>query len=149
MAFRVGHAPLGKAGAWLIRLADPAGFSRSLSLPPPIAPSLIPHFVEAAFAHGVAGYFFAMTLYTFGEMLSLPIGSSYSGELAPEKYRGRYFGVSGTVWAIAGLVGSGGIWCYGQIGTLWWIIAGACGVVGGLILIVPPRKSVPVATATA
>ena len=54
MAFRVGHAPLGKAGAWLIRLADPAWLSRSLSLPPPIAPSLIPHLVEAAFAHGVA-----------------------------------------------------------------------------------------------
>jgi MFS family permease len=102
-----------------------------------------------AFAHGIGGYLLAMTFYTFGEMLSLPIGSSYSGELAPEKFRGRYFGVSGTVWAIAGLVGSGGIWCYGQIGTLWWIVAGASGVVGGLILLPQPRRPAPVATATA
>lgn len=92
-----------------------------------------------AFAHGLTGYLLAMTFYTFGEMLSLPIGSSYSGELAPEKFRGRYFGVSGTVWAIAGLVGSGGIWCYGQLGPIWWIIAGASGVVGAFVILPQPR----------
>jgi MFS family permease len=102
-----------------------------------------------AFAHSVGGYLLAMAFYTFGEMLSIPIGSSYSGELAPVKYRGRYFGVSGTMWAIAGLVGSGGIWCYGQIGTLWWIVAGACGVIGGLILLPQPRQPAPEAAATA
>lgn len=91
-----------------------------------------------AFAHTVPGYLLAMGLYTFGEMLSLPIGSSYSSELAPQKFRGRYFGVSGTIWAIAGLVGSSGIWFYGQMGSVWWIIAGASGVVGALVML--PRR---------
>jgi MFS family permease len=86
-------------------------------------------------AHHLGAFFAAMALYTLGEMVSLPMGSSYNGELAPEKYRGRYFGLSSTVWAIAGLMGSGGIWLYGHLGPAWWYIAGTCSVLGGLVMV--------------
>ena len=86
-------------------------------------------------AETMRGFLGAMALFTLGEMLSLPIGTSYGGELAPEKYRGRYFGLSGTVWSIAGLLGSSGVWIYGRLGPSWWFLAGASGVAGALVML--------------
>ncbi len=74
----------------------------------------------------------AMTLFTFGEMVSLPIASGYASELAPVALRGRYFGLFGTVWGFAGLVGSLGPWMYGQLGGTWWMVAGLGGLAGGI-----------------
>lgn len=99
-----------------------------------------------AFVDHLAGFYVAMALYTLGEMLSLPIGTSYGGELAPEKYRGRYFGLSGTAWAIAGLMGSSGIWFYGEMGPAWWYVAGFGGLLGALVMLLPsPRPRATVA----
>ncbi len=80
------------------------------------------------------GFFAAMTLFTVGEMLSLPISMSYVSTLAPEKYRGRYFGTRGMAWAFAGLAGSAGIWGYGRWGDTWWLLAGGCSLVGALLM---------------
>ncbi len=90
-------------------------------------------------AFGLAGttaaFFAAMLLFTVGEMLSLPVGSNYISELTPEKYRGRYFGVFGTVWALAGTVGSAGIWFYSRMGANWWFVAGLCGLIGSAVML--------------
>lgn len=94
-------------------------------------------------ARSQALFLLAMAIFTFGEMLSLPIGSSYNSELAPEKFRGRYFGLSGAIWALSGLMGSIGIWSYGQIGSGWWAVAGISGLIASLIMI--PRRSGAVA----
>ncbi len=79
-------------------------------------------------------FFLAMGLFTLGEIIALPIGMAYSSNLAPEAMRGRYFGLRGMTWALAGLIGSIGIWCYGAMGATWWYLSGAIGVAGAVCI---------------
>jgi len=81
-----------------------------------------------------AGFFAGMALFTLGEMLSLPIAMSYASTLAPQAYRGRYYGVRGMVWATAGMTGSSGVWFYGQLGDAWWFLAGGIGLLGAGVM---------------
>jgi len=81
------------------------------------------------------GFFVAMVIFTIGEMLALPISQSYTSTLAPEAYRGRYFGIRGIVWAMAASIGSVGVWFYGQMGDAWWYVAGGIGVLGALVML--------------
>ncbi|MEZ5414693.1 MAG: MFS transporter [Opitutaceae bacterium] len=89
------------------------------------------------------GFFVAMVIFTVGEMLALPISQSYTSTLAPEAYRGRYFGIRGIVWAMAASIGSVGVWCYGQMGDAWWYVAGAIGVLGALVMLGTLREPAP------
>lgn len=73
-------------------------------------------------ARNPLGFFLAMGVFTLGEILSLPIGMAYSSNLAPAKFRGRYFGFRGMAWGCAGLLGSLGVWAYAEIGPAWWIV---------------------------
>lgn len=93
--------------------------------------------------HTQGGFFAAMLLFTLGEMLAMPISQSYTSMLAPEQYRGRYFGIRGIVWAMAATIGSVGVWCYGQLGAQWWYIAGGIGVLGALVMLGSLRESAP------
>lgn len=85
--------------------------------------------------HTQMEFFAAMTLFTIGEMLSLPISMSYLSNMAPEQFRGRYYGIKGICWALAGMAGSSGVWFYGQMGDHWWYLAGGIGMLGGLIML--------------
>lgn len=87
-------------------------------------------------AHSQGEFFAVMTFFTIGEMLSLPVAMSYASTLAPETFRGRYYGVRGMVWALASMAGSSGVWFYGQWGDTWWYVAGAIGLFGSLLLFV-------------
>lgn len=87
-----------------------------------------------ALADTVLGFVFAMTVFTLGEIAALPIGMAYSSSLAPEAFRGRYFGFRGMTWAASSLIGSSGVWVYGQIGASWWAIAGVFGLIGGALV---------------
>jgi MFS family permease len=91
--------------------------------------------------HTQGGFLAAMALFTLGEMLSLPTGMSYASLLAPETFRGRYFGIRGMVWALAGMMGSSGVWFYGRIGGTWWLIAGGIGMLGGALMLFRPRPA--------
>ncbi|MFQ3241967.1 MAG: MFS family permease [Lentimonas sp.] len=71
-----------------------------------------------AFAQSFVGFLVAMTIFTFGEIIALPVGMACSSDLAPEQYRGRYLGVRGVTWGFAGLVASSGLWFYDAIGPL-------------------------------
>lgn len=79
-------------------------------------------------ANSMTGYILAMTLFTIGEIVAFPIAMAYMSKLTPEKYRGRYFGLKGMTWSLAGVAGSVGIWFYGKYGDLWWIWAGLVGL---------------------
>lgn len=97
------------------------------------------------------GFFLSMILFTIGEMLSLPISMSYTSTLAPTVYRGRYFGIRSVVWAVAGIMGSSGVWFYGQMGDNWWYVAGGIGVLGAIVMMMTlaqpeSRPVVPAAT---
>lgn len=81
-------------------------------------------------ADTLRGYVAAMVLFTLGEIVSFPIGMTYLSYLTPEAYRGRYFGIKGMTWGLAGVIGSIGIWIYGHIGPAWWICAGVLALLG-------------------
>ncbi len=80
-------------------------------------------------------FFLAMGLFTLGEIIALPIGMAYSSNLAPESMRGRYFGLRGMTWALSGLIGSIGVWCYGFMGSSWWYLSGLIGVAGAVCIL--------------
>lgn len=88
-----------------------------------------------AFAETLAEFFIAMGLFTVGEMIALPVSAAYGAQLAPEKYRGRYFGFFSLMWGCSALVGSAGVWIYGLMGPTWWLLTGACGVAAGVLMI--------------
>ena len=88
-----------------------------------------------AWADSLGGLFMAMAIYTLGEMVALPVSAAYSAQLAPAKFRGRYFGYMSLAWGIAALAGSIGVWAFSILGTTWWIWAGGFGLIAGGLMI--------------
>ena len=84
---------------------------------------------------GIVSFFIGMAVFTLGEIIALPIGMAYSSNLAPESMRGRYFGFRGMTWALAGLIGSAGVWLYGQLGSTWWYCSGVIALLGAICLL--------------
>jgi MFS family permease len=87
-----------------------------------------------ALTETMPGFLLAMAVFTLGEMISLPISAALGARLAPEEFRGRYFGFYGMAWGAAGLVGSAGIWFYSQLGSTWWWVSGGIGAGAGLVM---------------
>ena len=79
-------------------------------------------------------------LFTFGEMISMPVAGAYVADLAPPDKRGLYMGTYGLIWALAFIFGPslGLLLCSASPRVLWTL----CGVMGlcaaGIIL---ARKS--------
>jgi len=88
-----------------------------------------------AFAATLPGFFIAMSIYTLGEMISLPVSAAYSARLAPARFRGRYFGYMSLAWGIAALAGSAGVWAYRVWGTSGWIWSECFGLIAGGMMI--------------
>ncbi|MBK1876923.1 MFS transporter [Pelagicoccus mobilis] len=87
-----------------------------------------------AVVEGFWGFFAAMSVFTIGEIIAIPLGMAYSSNLAPAKLRGRYFGFRGMTWAMSNLIASGGVWFYGQIGPMWWAMVGGVAVMGAAVI---------------
>ncbi len=88
-----------------------------------------------AFADGVAAYALCVVVWTFGEMLQAPAGSSEAADRAPEHLRGRYQGTYGTAWTAAAFLapaGGGLLLDAGGPAVLWGVCA-ALAVAAGLI----------------
>jgi MFS family permease len=82
-----------------------------------------------------ASFLLAMTVFTFGEMISLPLGAAYVAGLAPTELRGRYMGANGLTWALALIVGpSAGTALFAWKPDALWVASAACGVVAACIL---------------
>ena len=74
-------------------------------------------------------------LFTFGEMISMPVASAYVADLAPADQRGLYMGTYGLVWSVASIVGpSVGLWLFAINHTLLWAAAGVLGVAAAGII---------------
>jgi MFS family permease len=92
----------------------------------------------------------AMTLFTLGEMLSLPISSAYVAAIAPTQLRGRYMGMNGLAWSAAGVFGP-------QVGfrlleidpALVWGTCLLLGLAGAGILLRWGQRPQPIEAATA
>jgi len=83
----------------------------------------------------------AITVLTIGEMIALPVNSSFVAELAPENLRGRYMGVMGLSWNTA--VGMGpliGLWIFARSPEALWILCGIVGLLAAWIILINPKK---------
>jgi MFS family permease len=68
------------------------------------------------------------TLFTFGEMISMPVSGAYVAGLAPAHQRGLYMGLYGMVWALAFVCGpSLGLFVFSASPSALWT---GCGIVG-------------------
>ena len=104
-------------------------------------------FALNAFAHTIAALVLAMTVVTFGEMVTIPVSAAYVADLAPVHMRGRYMGAYGLVWAAALIVGPGlGMKLLAVGPGMLWLCCGALGFIAAAIILreVKPRLVAPV-----
>jgi MFS family permease len=80
-------------------------------------------------------------LFTFGEMVSMPISGAYVANLAPAHQRGLYMGAYGMVWAAAFVFGpSLGMLLFSVNHILLWLVCGALGIVAAAVILYEPRS---------
>ena len=81
---------------------------------------------------------FTTTLFTFGEMISMPVTGAYVADLAPADRRGLYMGTYGMVWAAAFVFGpSLGMCLFGISRTVLWLSCGVLGIVAAALISSP------------
>jgi MFS family permease len=78
----------------------------------------------------------SMIVFTFGEMIAMPVSSGYMASLAPDEMRGRYQGVMSITWSSATTVGpSLGIMLYHfNPQVLWFAVMGVALLAASIIL---------------
>lgn len=84
----------------------------------------------------------SMIVFTIGEMIALPVNSSYMASLAPDEMRGRYQGVMSITWSAATMVGpSFGVALYQfHPGILWLSVMLMSFAAAGLMLLSRPTR---------
>ncbi len=92
-------------------------------------------FALTALPGGLGLLFAAMTVSTAGEMLAIPMGSTFVARISPPSMRGRYMGVLGTAWSAASVFAPQlGLRLYGVQPALVWLGCGALGIVAAVTL---------------
>ena len=82
---------------------------------------------------GFGTLFIAMTIFTLGEMVAIPLSATWIARIAPETMRGRYIGALGMTWSLANVLGPQiGLQLYGAHPSLLWLGCGALGFVAAL-----------------
>ncbi len=93
-----------------------------------------------AFCQSVGAYAFAMSIFTVGEMIGMPVALAYVSKLAPESMRGRYMGIYGLAWASSITLGpSLGMYAFGLSPLLFWLACAGIGILSAIVLLVPGR----------
>ena len=89
------------------------------------------------FAHSITGLAICMAIFTFGEMLTMPMVSAYVANLAPADMRGRYLGVSGLTWSLALILGPGlGMKLFSYSPPMYWLANGIISLMAAGIILV-------------
>ncbi|PYJ80401.1 MAG: hypothetical protein DME22_24165 [Verrucomicrobia bacterium] len=87
-------------------------------------------------AHTVPALVLCMVIFTFGEMMTMPVSSAYVADLAPSHLRGRYMGAYGLVGAAAMTVGPGlGMKLFAPGSAYLWLTCGALGLVAAMVIL--------------
>ncbi len=87
-----------------------------------------------AFVESFGGFWVCMTIFTIGEMLSLPMISAAVAKLAPDGMRGRYMGGLSLAWATANLIGPQiGFALYGWHPATLWVSCVCFGLIAAVI----------------
>jgi MFS family permease len=85
-----------------------------------------------------------VTLFTFGEMIAMPVAGAYVADLAPPHKRGLYMGAYMMVWAIAMVVGpSLGMQLYAYSPRVLWSACGAMGLFASVLILFEPARRPP------
>src|SRR5882724_136648 len=76
------------------------------------------------------------TLFTLGEMISMPVAGAYVADLAPAEKRGLYMGTYGLVWSLAFVCGpSLGMLLFSVSPMLLWMTCGVFGLLASSIIL--------------
>jgi MFS family permease len=79
---------------------------------------------------------FTTSLFTLGEMISMPVLGAYVADLAPADRRGLYMGTYGMIWAVSFVFGpSLGMVLFSLNHLLLWTSCGVMGVVAAAIIL--------------
>jgi MFS family permease len=83
----------------------------------------------------------SMMVFTLGEMISMPVSSSYMASLAPDEMRGRYQGVVSVTWSSATMVGPAlGLALYHSSPATLWLVLSGLGVLSALLILATQGK---------
>jgi MFS family permease len=83
-----------------------------------------------------------IAVFTFGEMISMPVASAFIADLAPPGARGRFMGVYGLTWTLALMVGPAlGMQLLSLGHSVLWLTCGALGLSASLIVARAGRPS--------
>jgi MFS family permease len=89
-----------------------------------------------AFGHSVSALVACMVIFTFGEMVSMPVSTAYVADLAPVHLRGRYMGVYSLTWSAALIVAPQmGLRLFGIGPAALWLTCGALAVLAAAIIV--------------
>ena len=92
-------------------------------------------FALNVFAHTVPTLAACVIIFTFGEMIAMPVASAYVSYLAPAHLRGRYLGVNGLTFALAlSIAPALGLKLLEYSPTALWLGCGALGVIGAIVV---------------
>jgi MFS family permease len=81
-------------------------------------------------------------LFTFGEMISMPVCGAYVADLAPADKRGLYMGTYGMVWALAFVCGpSLGMLLFSANHLVLWAVCGVMGLLAAAIISAEPGRA--------
>jgi MFS family permease len=95
-----------------------------------------------AFAHTLPMLVFVMVLFTFGEIISMPVAAAYFAEGVPPEMRGRYMGVLSLTGALGLTFGpSLGLLLHEQSPNWLWAGCAALGVTGAALALRAGRAS--------
>jgi MFS family permease len=97
------------------------------------------------FAHSVTALAVCMAIFTFGEMVTMPMVSAYVANLAPADMRGRYLGVSGLTWSLALILGPGlGMKLFSYSEPMYWLANGIISLMAAGVILVATKPQADV-----
>lgn len=92
-------------------------------------------FALNGFAHSIPALVACMTLFTLGEMITMPMASAYLANLAPAHMRGRYQGVSGLTWSLGLIIGpAAGMKLFTFHPAAYWMACAFLGVFAAAVI---------------
>jgi len=100
------------------------------------------------FAHTITALAVCMTIFTLGEMITMPMTSAYIANLAPAHMRGRYLGVSALTWSVALIIAPGlGMKLFACNPVIYWVTNAVICVAAAVIVLITvkpqPEVNVP------
>ena len=92
-------------------------------------------FALAGWAQTMPMLVLVVVIFTFGEMVAMPVASVYVADSIPATMRGRYLGAFGLMWALGLTFGPGaGVQLHARAPLLLWAGCGALGLIAAAVV---------------